>query len=291
MKHVNDPVPNVLERRPDTPLRLASLIERCMAKLPTDRPASMDEVVSELESVRSELAAKDGGEATMIVKPKAAPKRAGGSGPRQAVSGLAGRARRASARRRDRSDPARERGRRPGGGDRQPRSSSRAWPPTTPTAATASTTTRRGSPPTAIRPPSGDVEVPLAAELVQVRGRARARGRAASRRRSRLTTDTPGFTAEIQAGDSPEGPFETVGESKVVGTSATWELDGARRGYYVVWITRARSAARTSTRSRPPSTRGERRSWRSSASWIRRSSSSGTGSPRPRTGARRRWSR
>ena len=51
MKHVNEPVPNVLDRRPDTPLRLASLIERCMAKLPAERPASMDEVVSELESV------------------------------------------------------------------------------------------------------------------------------------------------------------------------------------------------------------------------------------------------
>src|SRR5688572_20722843 len=30
MRHVNDPVPNVLDRRPDTPLRLASLIEQCM---------------------------------------------------------------------------------------------------------------------------------------------------------------------------------------------------------------------------------------------------------------------
>jgi serine/threonine protein kinase len=42
MRHVNEAVPNVLERRPDTPLRLATLIERCMAKHPTDRPASMD---------------------------------------------------------------------------------------------------------------------------------------------------------------------------------------------------------------------------------------------------------
>ena len=46
MKHVNEPVPNVLEQRPDTPLRLASLVERCMAKTPADRPASMDEVVA-----------------------------------------------------------------------------------------------------------------------------------------------------------------------------------------------------------------------------------------------------
>ena len=74
MKHVNEPVPNVLERRPDAPLRLASLIERCMAKVPGERPASMDDVVSELESVLVEFDAKDGGEATMIIRPKAAPK-------------------------------------------------------------------------------------------------------------------------------------------------------------------------------------------------------------------------
>ena len=41
MKHVNDPVPSVLDARPDTPLRLATLIERSLAKEPAERPASM----------------------------------------------------------------------------------------------------------------------------------------------------------------------------------------------------------------------------------------------------------
>ena len=41
MKHVNEPSPSVLERRPDTPLRLASLVERCMAKS-SSRPAGVD---------------------------------------------------------------------------------------------------------------------------------------------------------------------------------------------------------------------------------------------------------
>ena len=68
MKHVNDPSPSVLDRRPDTPLRLASLIESCMAKAPADRPASMDVVVAELEACLAELDAKDGGEGTMIMK-------------------------------------------------------------------------------------------------------------------------------------------------------------------------------------------------------------------------------
>src|SRR5688572_1816017 len=36
MKHVNEPVPGLLERRTDCPLRLASLVERCMAKEPAE---------------------------------------------------------------------------------------------------------------------------------------------------------------------------------------------------------------------------------------------------------------
>ena len=76
MKHVNEPVPSVFDRRPDTPLRLASLIERCMAKNPADRPPSMHDVVDELEACRAELDGKDGGEATMILrKPVAVPAR------------------------------------------------------------------------------------------------------------------------------------------------------------------------------------------------------------------------
>jgi eukaryotic-like serine/threonine-protein kinase len=51
MKHVNDPVPSVLDRRPDTPIRLATLIERCMAKDSADRPASMEEVVGTEKTV------------------------------------------------------------------------------------------------------------------------------------------------------------------------------------------------------------------------------------------------
>jgi hypothetical protein len=52
-----------------------------------------------------------------------------------------------------------------------------------------------------------------------------------------VTTDTPGFTAEIRAGDSPGGPFETVGGAKQTDAETTWELDGADARYYLVWIT------------------------------------------------------
>jgi hypothetical protein len=52
-----------------------------------------------------------------------------------------------------------------------------------------------------------------------------------------VTTDTPGFTAEIRAGDSTTGPFETVGESKTVDATTTWDLDGTDARFYVLWIT------------------------------------------------------
>ena len=52
-----------------------------------------------------------------------------------------------------------------------------------------------------------------------------------------VTTDTPGFTARILAGDSPSGEFGDDSSTQTVGASTTFHLDGARARYYVVWIT------------------------------------------------------
>jgi len=53
-----------------------------------------------------------------------------------------------------------------------------------------------------------------------------------------LTTDTPGFNAEIRAGSSPDGPFDTVvaGDARTAPTT-TWELHGTDAPYLAVWIT------------------------------------------------------
>ena len=241
MRHVNDAVPNVLERRPDTPLRLASLIERCMAKLPAERPASMDEVVSELGSVLSELDAKDGGEATMIIKPKAAPqppREQRQRSPRKpfpvwpvlvgalllvaVIGGIV------LVSRDDGGNPG------TGGGatahlqgvasyDPQgdgEEHSERVQDATDGNPATYWTTERYRSfskPGVGLVLDAGGVR-----ELSQIA----------------VTTDTPGYTAEIRAGSSPQGPFDTVvGPSKTVNDSTTWDLDGAKSQYYVVWIT------------------------------------------------------
>jgi predicted Ser/Thr protein kinase len=52
-----------------------------------------------------------------------------------------------------------------------------------------------------------------------------------------VTTPTPGFTAEIQSGDSSTGGFTTDSSSKTVDGTTTFTLSGKTAQYYVVWIT------------------------------------------------------
>ena len=55
----------------------------------------------------------------------------------------------------------------------------------------------------------------------------------------RLTvqTDTPGFSARIQAGPAAGGPFTDDSPDETVGASTTFVLNGTTARYYVVWIT------------------------------------------------------
>jgi hypothetical protein len=53
-----------------------------------------------------------------------------------------------------------------------------------------------------------------------------------------VRTDTPGFTARIEAGSSQSGPFSAVSPLKVVGSSTTFAVHGGAARYYVVWITK-----------------------------------------------------
>jgi hypothetical protein len=56
-----------------------------------------------------------------------------------------------------------------------------------------------------------------------------------------FSTSTPGFVAEILAGDSENGPFPDVvaGSQTVPSTDrATYTIHGAPHRYYVIWITR-----------------------------------------------------
>jgi serine/threonine-protein kinase len=237
MKHVNEPVPNVLDRRPDVPLRLASLLERCLAKEPSDRPASMDEVVGELEACLTDLDAKEDGEATMIVrKPVPAPARRRPRRERRRVpllllvvvalivaaalvggyllvrdgdgtgSAAAGPVELEGIASYDPDGDSEEHSERVQ--DATDRDPSTYW-----TTETYQAFTKPG---VGLVLDAGEPSEP--AQLA-------------------VTTDTPGFTAEIRAGDSPDGPFETVADGKSVDTNTVWDLDGPAARYYLVWIT------------------------------------------------------
>ena len=52
-----------------------------------------------------------------------------------------------------------------------------------------------------------------------------------------VTTDTPGYTLEIKAGDSPEGPFESVSSSLQIQNRVRFNLQDADARYFLVWIT------------------------------------------------------
>ena len=59
MRHVNDPVPSVRERRPEVPARLDSVVACAMAKSPEDRFPSMQAMVASLEACLAELPAEE----------------------------------------------------------------------------------------------------------------------------------------------------------------------------------------------------------------------------------------
>ena len=243
MKHVNDPVPSVLDTRPDAPIRLASLIERCLAKQPADRPASMDEVVAELEAVQAELDAREDGEGTMIMrKPAVVParpprqKRQRARGPPRPA--LAAAARAAAARGRGRRDPARDprRRTRPAAPRAAPRSPLQGVASYDPDGDNEEHSERVAD------ATDGDPATYWTTEsyraLLEARRRPRAEGRRRHPQTLTLTTDTPGFNAEIRAGSSPDGPFDTVvaGDARTAATT-TWELGDTDAPYFVVWIT------------------------------------------------------
>lgn len=63
-------------------------------------------------------------------------------------------------------------------------------------------------------------------------------GRTVALRRLVVVTDTPGYTAVVQAGPSATGPFRAVSAPATVGKRTVFTLRSAAERYYVVWITK-----------------------------------------------------
>jgi predicted Ser/Thr protein kinase len=254
MKHINDPPPSLVERRPETPPRLAAAVDRALAKEPGERFASMDEFIAELSACLAQLVPEADADATMVV-PAASARTARDARPPRGV--------RVPARR-----PAHS-----------------PWPFLVPLIVVAValaavglyfavTRTNVGSlgglspPARSARPvhlagvgawdPQGgdgehDADAPKATDAnaatfwrtEQYQSFDKAGVGVVLEAPSvkqleslTVTTDTPGFTAEIQSGPSAHGPFSTVvSPSRVVGERTRFPIQGSAAKFYLVWIT------------------------------------------------------
>jgi predicted Ser/Thr protein kinase len=243
MRHVNDPVPSVRDVRPDVPLHLDWAIQQAMAKDHGERFESMSDFAAELEACHAELDGNEG--ATMVVpersRPGARARRPArarrrwsvwplvllGVGLAAVVGGLAG------------AILLHDNGA-GGPGSAPPR----------PTGPVQFTTAAAYDPfgdgqehdEAARAAIDGNNTTPWMTEhyksfTKQGVGLVVGAGRAVSPKTVTIVTDTPGFTAEIKAGDSAGGPFHTVaGSQTIAGTTATFNLHGGG-SYFLLWIT------------------------------------------------------
>jgi serine/threonine-protein kinase len=246
MKHLNDVPPNIHERRPDVPLRLGAVIERALEKDPADRFGSMDQFASELRQCLAELDTPDAERTLVVSSPvlrESAPHHVrpprsrkpliyallallaaaaivagilalGGSkankrppaaatGGAIALAGLTG------------YDPQ---------GTGTPGEDNQGAPLATDGNPSTSWSTEHYT-----TPAFGNLKNGVGL-VVDAR-------RTVSLKTISVTTDTPGYTAEIEAGSSPAGPFAADSSAKTIGSRTTFTLDGKSARYYVVWIT------------------------------------------------------
>jgi predicted Ser/Thr protein kinase len=240
MGHINEPAPDVLERRPDVPPRLAAAIARALAKEPRDRWPSMAEFCRELELCLQGAPLEEGESPTVILR-RAAPRRralrrrTASAAPLLIVAGLALLAAALAI--------LFTRGGHSGAGP-----------------AGAGTTAVQLSGVTAYDP-YGDhqehnADAPKATDGNESTywqtqhyrssfaaigkpgvGVVLDAGKTVTLHHLTVATDTPGFTATIQAGDRAEGPFHDVSGSQTVEAHTRFDLKNASSRYFVVWIT------------------------------------------------------
>jgi len=244
MKHLNEPVPDILERRPDLPVRLAAAIERAMEKDPARRFTSMGELAAELRRCLADLGTFDSDRtfvAPSSVLRESAPRRVRATRSRRPLYlllVLAGAA-------------AIVAGVLALGGSKSARKS--AGPGSTGAAVALSGVAGYDPQGTggehdadAAKATDGDptsfwytehYSSPAFGGLKNGVGLVLDAGRDTALSALTVTSATPGFTARIETGASPSGPFTTDSTTSTVAGSTTFRLDGKTGRYYVVWIT------------------------------------------------------
>ena len=271
MRHVNDPVPSVRERRPEVPARLDSVVACAMAKSPEDRFPSMQAMVTALEACLAELPdterVRDLQEDTGVMAPPSPPAsratpvvppvptgsdRSRGRPPRRAgprllvaVLGIAGVIAVGLLALQATQDDG-VGGLLDGGGggsdarvqlqavaDFDPHGDNREEHPELVEFATDGN-----------RETSWSTETYNSFEKDGV-GIVVDAGSPVELSRLTVVTDTPGFTAMILAGKRAEGPFEDVSESQELEGRTSFEVDtrGDPFRFYLIWITALESAA------------------------------------------------
>ena len=241
MKHMHEPAPNLLDVRGDVPLRVAAAVDRALEKDPEQRFPTMDAFAAELEACLAELDRGGDGDATMVIPSalRAAPRRKK-SVSRWAI-GLGVLALLAIAAiiiglfalggsNNDSTPPASKRVEIAAVtsydpfGDNQQENSAAAINATDRNPATYWSTERYNDAPSLDKPGVGlVVDAGKLVELAQLV----------------VTTDTPGFTAQIKATNSEGGAPAKISDSKTVGRTTRFDLspNGPKR-YYVIWITK-----------------------------------------------------
>jgi serine/threonine protein kinase len=234
MRHVHDPVPSVLERRPDVPVRLDRALQQAMAKDPEER-LSMEELVGELEACSGELGSRADEGATLIV-PRAQPRRPRRQAPvvpilliALAMASIAG----GSYLFLDGSPDVPVVAEEPASGPiglegvraHDPHGDDSEHDDDAPNATdgNAETDWSTENYQDFTKPGVGLVlQAPSALALSQLT----------------VVSAAPGFRARIQAGPSSDGPFTNVSDEEEVGEQTTFAIDtgGEKYQYYVIWL-------------------------------------------------------
>jgi eukaryotic-like serine/threonine-protein kinase len=248
MKHVQDPVPRVRDRRADVSPRLDAIVARAMAKRRQDRFSSTEAMMAALEAALADDAIAHASQngATQVIErppgrpavrpaPRPAPRRRGGlplplvlallaigvaalvlalvvaGGGTTSLTGGGGGGASARVQLGALADYDPE-----GDSSEHPEAVARATDGN-PTTYWTTETYRSFS--------KSGVGVVLDAR------------RSVELSELRVTSDTPGFTAEIRASDSASGGFKSVSDEQTVEGSTTFGLSGGSYRYYLVWIT------------------------------------------------------
>jgi serine/threonine-protein kinase len=241
MKHMHEPAPNLLDVRGDVPLRVAAAVDRALEKDPEQRFPTMDAFAAELEACLAELDEPDG-EATMVIpSARRAPKRRKQVSRWPIVIGLLALlaiaaivigffAIRGSGDNNATPPPASKLIAVTGAtsydpfGDNREEHSAAAVNTTDHNPATYWSTERYDTAPSLGKPGVGVVlDAGAVVDLSQLV----------------VETDTPGFTAQIEATNTQGATPEKISDSKVVGRTTTFDLSSSGpKQYYVIWITK-----------------------------------------------------